>query len=71
MLTMTKGSANQSVGVNETLYAIESTGSPHKKNSVEKAYDKYIELRFHMIGDFIYLCFSYYVGCKSHHCLFI
>jgi len=71
MLTMTKGSANQSVSVNETLYAVESTGSPHKKNSMEKAYDKHIELHFHMIGDFIYLCFSYYVRCKGHYCLFI
>jgi hypothetical protein len=68
MLTMTKGSANESVGVNETLYAVEST---HKKNSVEKIYGKHIELRFNMIGEFIDLCISYYVGCQSHYCLFI
>jgi len=71
MLTMTKGSANQSVSVNETLYAVESTGSPHKKNSMEKAYNKHIELRFHMIGEFTDLCFSYYVGCKNRYCPFI
>jgi hypothetical protein len=50
MLTMTKGPANQSVAVNETLYAVDSTGSRHKKNFVEKTRDKHIELRFHMIG---------------------
>jgi hypothetical protein len=53
MLNMTKGSANQSVGVNETLYAVESTGIPHKKNSMGKAHSKHIEIRFHMIGEFI------------------
>jgi hypothetical protein len=66
MLTMKKGPASQSVGVNETLYSVESTGSPHKINSVEKAYGNHIELHFHMIGEFTDLCFLYYVGCKSH-----
>jgi hypothetical protein len=71
MLNMTKASANQNVGVSEALYAVESTPIPHKKNSMGKTNGKNIELRFHMIGELIDLCFFYHVGYKKSCCLCI
>jgi hypothetical protein len=53
MVNLTKGYANQSVSANETLYAVESTGIPHKKNSMGKSPRKHIEIHFHMIGELI------------------
>jgi hypothetical protein len=52
-MNVSKGYANQSVDLNEKLYAVDLTGIPSipdKKNSILKRKRK-IQLNFHMIGE--------------------
>jgi hypothetical protein len=71
MMNMTKGFANQSVDMNETLYAVDSTGIPripHKKNSIGKTQRNKIELHFRMIGEYIMSCTSNAIlGVRNLH----
>jgi hypothetical protein len=70
MMNMTKGFASQSVDMNKTLHAVDSTGIPsipHEKNSILKTQRNKIELHFHMISEYIFLYFYCYkcIGCKK------
>lgn len=59
MMNVTKRFSSQSITMNETLNAIDSTYlNVHGKKAVEKTQGNKIELQFHMIGESLFPFFQ-------------